>query len=193
MTEIRSDDYLGRKTLILGDVNTGKTTLTRGILEALCGLGLGGRIAVLDMAPDIPEGLAREKGLAGVAGRLIPPAGRDVLYLGGRFAAPRLSSKTEAEAMRKAQGNREAIEGLLRRLDREPREILLINDISIYLQAGEAGGIIPWIDRATTVVANGYWGERLGGGELTLREKAQMQRLRHYFEQRGRVRLAESY
>ena len=35
MPEIHLEDYLSRKTLILGDVNTGKTTLTKKVLEAL--------------------------------------------------------------------------------------------------------------------------------------------------------------
>lgn len=192
MVEIQPDDYLGRKTLILGEVNTGKTTLTRRILEALLASGeFEGRIAIVDMAPEIPEALAEEKGIAGVGGTLMPPQGHDVLYLGGHLAPPRLSSKTEAEAIEKARQNRRTIEGLFRRLDEEPREILLLNDVTIYLQAGTSEDLIQRLEPAATVIANGYWGERLGGGRLTEREKTETTKLKAYFEGQGRVLLLE--
>ncbi len=187
MPEVRIEDYLGRKILILGDVNTGKTTLARGVLEALCRAGFGSRTAVVDMAPEIPENLARARGIPGVGGRLVPPEGCGVLYLGGRFEPPRLSSNSEEEAMQKARRNRREIEGLLRRLDSEPREILFINDVSLYLQAGGADALIPRIERAGTVVANGYWGEKLGGGLLSGWERSEMHRLKDHFDRIGRT------
>jgi hypothetical protein len=188
MPEIHVDDYLSRKTLILGDVNTGKTTLTRKALEALLlRPDLGGRIAIVDMAPEIPANLAEEKGLPGVGGKLTPPEGRDILYLGGRFEPPRLSSKTEEEALKKARHNRQVIERLFGKIDLNSRDILLVNDVSIYLQAGTAKNLIRRLDRAATVIANGYWGERLGGGTLTEREKTETAKLKTYFEQKGRI------
>ena len=192
MAEIRPETYLGRKTLILGDVNTGKTTLTRKVLEALLRRpDLGGRIAIVDMAPEIPEKLAKEKGLVGVGGKLTPPEGHDILYLGGHFEPPRLSSKTEEEAMEKARQNRRIIDGLFRTLDLQSRDILLVNDVSIYLQAGTAENLTRWLDRAATVIANGYWGKRLGGGTLTERERTETAKLKDYFEQKGRVLILE--
>jgi hypothetical protein len=192
MPGIHLEDYLSRKTLILGDVNTGKTILTRTVLEALlCRQDLGGRIAIVDMAPDVPEHLAREKGLIGVGGKLMSPERPDILYLGGHLEPPRLSSKTEDEAMEKAQHNRRIIDGLFRELDLQSRDILFINDVSLYLQAGATEQLTRWLDRAATVVANGYWGNRLGGGTLTERERAETAKLKTYFEQKGRVLLLE--
>ena len=46
---IFADKILGGRTLILGDVNTGKTTLTRNLLEELCRRRLGDKVAVLDL------------------------------------------------------------------------------------------------------------------------------------------------
>jgi hypothetical protein len=192
MAEIRMETYLGRKTLILGDINTGKTTLTRKVLEALLRLpDLGGRIAIVDMAPEIPEKLAREKGLVGVGGKLMPPEGHGILYLGGHFEPPRLSSKTEEEAMEKARQNRRFIDGLFLTLDLLSRDILFVNDVSIYLQMGTAENLTRWLDRAVTVIANGYCGKRLGGGKLTEREKTETAKLKDYFEQKGRVLILE--
>lgn len=189
MAEINIEAYLGRKTLILGDVNTGKTTLTREVLEALCRQDLGGRIAIVDLAPDIPEKLANKKGLVGVGGKLMPPEGCDILYLGGIFDPPRLSSKTEEEAIEKARKNRRIIEDLFRKV--QPRDILIVNDVSIYLQAGTTEDLIRWLDRAATVIANGYWGKRLGGGRLTERERTETEKLKAYFEREGRVLILE--
>ena len=190
MPEIHVEDYLSRKSLILGDVNTGKTTLTRAVLEALLRRrDLGSRIAIVDMAPEIPEKLANERGLPGVGGKLMPPEGRDILYLGGRFEPPRLSSRTEKEAIEKARQNRRKIEGLFRKLDFQSRDILLVNDVSIYLQAGTAEKLTRWLDRAATVIANGYWGNMLGGGTLTEQERTETAKLKSYSEQKGRVLL----
>ncbi len=191
MPEIHLEDYLSRKTLILGDVNTGKTTLTRKVLEALCRRDLGGRIAIVDMAPEISEKQAKEKGLPGVGGKLTPPEGRDILYLGGHFEPPRLSSKTEEEAIEKARQNRRMSEGLFRKFDGQSRDILLVNDVSIYLQAGTAENLTRWLDQAATVIANGYWGKRLGGGTLTERERTETAKLKTYFERKGRVLILE--
>ncbi|MEK6534723.1 MAG: hypothetical protein AAB299_01530 [Thermodesulfobacteriota bacterium] len=191
MPDIHPEDYLSRKTLILGDVNTGKTTLTKKVLEALCCRDLGGRIAIVDMAPEVPEKLAKEKGLPGVGGKLMPPEKHNILYLGGHFEPPRLSSKTEEEAMEKAQQNRRIIEGLFRKLNLQLRDILLVNDVSIYLQAGTTDNLTRWLDQAATVIANGYWGERLGGGTLTERERTETAKLKTYFEQKGRVLILE--
>ena len=191
MPGIHLEDYLNRKTLILGDVNTGKTTLTREVLEALCRRDLGERIAVVDMAPEIPEELARQRGLSGVGGKLVPTEGQGILYLGGHFEPPRLSSKTEEEAMEKARQNQRIGEGLFRKLDGQSRAILLINDVSIYLQAGTVENLTRWLDQAVTVIANGYWGKRLGGGTLTERESAETANLKAYFEQKGRVLILE--
>lgn len=185
--EVRPEFYLGRKTLILGDVNTGKTTLTQQILEALCGKGLEGRIAIVDMAPEIPAHLATQRGIPRVGGKLSPPEGKDILYLSSRFEPPRLSSITDDEAQEKAWINLQIIEQLFKQLALLLRDILLVNDISMYLQAGTADALIPWLDGADTVIANGYWGKRLGKGRLTEREKVEMVKLKSYFEKKGCV------
>ena len=96
---IEAPDILGKRILITGEVNTGKTTLTRTLLEALCRDGLGFRIAIIDMAPEIPEETALAKGLRGIGGRLLPFGWDDVLYLSTSIIPPRLSSKTEEEAL----------------------------------------------------------------------------------------------
>jgi hypothetical protein len=180
--KINTADYLGKRTLILGDVNTGKTTLTQKILDAICGQALGPKIVIIDMAPEVPEAMIREKGLTGVGGRLKPPAGEDVIYLRDDLIPPRLSSRSEAEAEEKAIRNARKIEVLFWKYHELGREILFMNDISLYLQAGRAAQLIRWMEESKTVVANGYFGKKLGSGALSRRERKEMETLRVCFD-----------
>lgn len=180
-------EYLGKKTLILGDVNSGKTTLTREILDGFCRQGLGGRIAVMDLAPEIPEEVLRRRGLAGVGGRLEPPGGCGAATLHATIIAPRLTSSTEEEAMEKAGWNRKVIDGLLTRFESLDRDILFVNDVSLYLQAGDLDCITGLLEKTGTAVVNGYFGEKLGRGELSRRERDAMEGLAAWFRSRGTV------
>jgi len=189
LKDLRGEDYLGKKLLILGEVGTGKTTLCRQMLDYLCRQGLGTRTTVIDMAPHIPQVLARQRGIVGAGGYLVPPPGSGVLDLRAHLDPPRLSSKSEAEALGKAKRNAEIIATLLDQLVPEERDILLINDVTLYLQAGLATQLIERaaFARMNTLLVNGYAGQRLGGGELTAREKTETGVLRLWFENEGRV------
>ena len=178
-------DCLGRRLLVLGDVNTGKTTLARRILQAFCDDGLGERIAILDLAPTIPPEIARQRGVRGVGGTLEAAEGSQAARVRPLLHAPRLTSATEDEAAAKARENRLRIEAAWHELPARP--ILFVNDLSMYLQAGVASALVERFAAVETVIANGYFGERLGGGELTRHERAQMQLLRDWFEAHGRV------
>jgi hypothetical protein len=115
------------------------------------------------------------------------PAGAGVRYLADHLDPPLLSSATDTEAAAKARANLHVIERLLQEFDAEPRDILFGNDVTLYLQAGTADGLIARLARAGTVVANGYRGERLGAGELTRRERAETDRLAAWFATVGEV------
>ncbi len=184
---MNSRDYLDKKTLIVGDVNSGKTTRCREILEGFCRQGLGERIAVIDLAPEIPEEILRSRGLKGIGGRLLPPAGSGVAYLHVAVIAPRLTSVTEKEALEKARRNREMIEGFFRQVDALGRDILFVNDVSLYLQAGDLDCLSGMLDKAGTAVVNGYLGETLGPGELSRHEREALEKLAGWFRSRGSV------
>lgn len=184
-------DLLGKKLLVMGDINAGKTTLCRQWLARLCAQGQGGRIVVLDLAPDIPPALAQARGLAGAGGYLLPPPDSDVLDLRTHLHAPRLSSATEAEAEEKAAENARAIEALFDQLppSGSGRDVLFINDVTLYLQAGFAADLLGNLGKVdfTTLVVNGYWGQRLGDSALSRREREQTRRLREHFANHGQV------
>ena len=146
---------------------------------------------VLDLAPDIPPTLAQARGLAGAGGYLLSPPDSGVLDLRTHLHAPRLSSATEAEAEEKAAHNARAIEALFDRFPQpgSGRDVLFVNDVTLYLQAGCASTLIGKIGRAdvTTLVVNGYWGQRLGDSALSRREREQTRRLREHFASHGQV------
>ena len=195
MTTAPSAGCLGKKILVIGDVNTGKTTLCKRWLTELCQQGLGARIALLDLAPTISRELALQRGIVGAGGELRAPAGSEVLDLRATLEPPRLSSSSEGEALEKAVRNAQLIETLSCQLEPQ-RDILFINDVTLFLQARSAASLIKSarFDRRTTLVINGYRGERLGGGALTRHETAEMSELEKAFAERGEVvRLTHRY
>lgn len=174
--------YLYKRTLIVGDVNTGKTTFCLAILEAMCGGDLAARIAVVDLAPEIPESVKLNRGIKGVGGKLWPLPKENIVYLSASLVAPRLTSASEAEALEKARLNAQKIEALFRQYPQLERDILFINDISLALQAGTAEELIPFLASAGTIVANGYYGTKLAAGKLSQWELEQMNLLRSFFD-----------
>ena len=195
MTTMPGAGCLGKRILVIGDVNTGKTTLCKRWLNELCQQGLGARMALLDMAPTISHELALKRGIVGAGGELRAPAGSEVLDLRAYLEPPRLSSSTESEALEKAERNAQIIATLIGRLEPE-RDILFINDVTLFLQARSAASLIEaaGFDKQTTLVINGYRGERLGGGALTRHETAEMAELEKAFADQGEViRLTQRY
>lgn len=173
---------LGKRTLIVGEVNSGKTTLTQKILDGFFRENLGGSILVLDLAPEIPPDLASRKGLSGVGGSLRVPQRENIRYLRPSLVPPRLLGKSEEQALELARRNLESIEETME-LAQAGEETLFLNDASMYLQAGSAQELVSWLERFRTVVANGYMGQKLGGGKLSMRERSQMEALVRFFHE----------
>lgn len=147
--------------------------------------GLGPRIAILDLAPTIPPEIARARGVRGVGGTLEADPSSGETYVRPVLHAPRLTSSSDAEAAAKAAENLQRIEAAWQ--DLPPAPILFVNDISMYLQAGRTGDLVDRLASVPTVIANGYFGERLGGGELTRHERARMAELHGWFTAAGQV------
>jgi len=170
-------NFLEKWTLIVGDVNTGKTTLTQRILDRLVHLVPDERLAVIDLAPVIPQQMAVQLGLSGVGGRLSRPEEVNALYLSTHIDPPRLSTDTEEAALAVAERNRAKIEKLLYTFAESGRDVLVVNDISLYLQAGSVRDLTRYFSKTATLVANGYLGQKLGQGVLSQREHREMQAL----------------
>lgn len=160
--------YEGRRTLIIGDVNSGKTHLTEQVLADWTAQGRSGDIAVLDLAPE-----AR----GGIGGPLALPRGFQGIYLATPIVPPRLQARSEEEAEALAQANARAIEGLFVHPDLAACSILVVNDATLYLQAGNYKRLIEVLRSAATVLINAYYGESFPDYRLSREERRRTNRL----------------
>ncbi len=161
------EDLLNSWTLIVGEVNTGKTRLMAELMSRFAAREAG-RLALMDMAPELTRG---------VGGKLTPPAGVALRVCAPAIVAPRLTGKTPAEVLALAGANAECIEEAFLSYLRDPAAVLFINDVSMYLQAGDPAKLYQVLEATSTVVLNGYLGASLGGGEMGARERRLMEEL----------------
>jgi len=154
--------YINRGTIIVGDVNSGKTTYTLNILELFLKAGFAGKIAILDLAPD---------NIQGVGGKMEPPQDESLLYLTSSILAPRLTGKDEYHTLKLAKKNAITIEKLFTKFFLQKREILFVNDVTLYFQAGDFDRFIKILDTASTHIINAYYGHTFSDSGLTRREK----------------------
>ena len=167
------ENYLNRRTLIVGDVNSGKTGRTQKILEHFLKAGYGENIAILDLAPDSVDG---------VGGRMEPPLDEPVVYLTTSISAPRLTGKNKNHVRQLAEDNSAAIEKLFKKLLRQKRAILFVNDATLYLQAGRFQRFVEVLDTASTQIINAYYGRSFADSDLTRREKNRTEDLMKAFD-----------
>ncbi|MCS7385317.1 MAG: hypothetical protein NDF55_01060 [archaeon GB-1867-005] len=170
-------ELLGRRTLIIGDVGKGKTSLTLQIVMKLLKLGYSEEVTVLDFAPNkiLIEGVQVGGKLADFGLSL-----SGVRYYTDDIAAPRLTSKSRDEVIRLASLNRVKCHHLLQKFQANPTSILVINDVTLYFQVGDLGLLPQALSVAETFVANGYFGktlkEDLGSG-ISRNERLMMMKL----------------
>ena len=161
-------DYDGQRTLVIGDVNSGKTCLTESVLAAWTAQGRSRDIAVLDLAPQTRQS---------IGGRLALPRGFKGDYQAPPITPPRLMAATEEEAEMLARTNAAAVDPLLR----DPRfmdcAILVINDATLYLQAGDYDPFLKIIRSAATALINAYYGHSFPDYRLSRRERRLTERL----------------
>ena len=160
-------DYRGKKTIIVGEVNTGKTALLSETLQKFLDEGET-NVAVIDLAPEI---------FRGIGGKMAGEALDRVRYYTTEVLPPRLMGKTAAEVLALAEQNARRIEDLFGQFAKSRAKVLLINDVSLYLQAGDIETLWSLAASVPTVIMNGYLGSSLGGGDLSERERRNMEAL----------------
>ena len=57
------------------------------------------------------------------------------------------------------------------KFSRQKREILFVNDATLYFQAGDFEHFLKILDSASTHIINAYYGHTFSDSELTRREK----------------------
>ncbi len=161
-------DYLDRRTLILGDVNSGKTRETLRILSRWIADSPTPLMTILDLAPEP---------LRGIGGRLTLPPRFMGRYLFTEIIPPRLTGRNAAEISELAAANARAIEPLLDEFLKQPHPMLIVNDVTLFLQAGAYARLAAVIQSATTVLINAYYGESFEDHPITRRERRLTERL----------------
>ena len=154
--------YMNRRTIIVGDVNSGKTSQSVYILNLFLKAGYAGKIAILDLAPG---------NIRGIGGKMEPPLDEPLLYLTTSIIAPRLTGKDEYHILKLAEENATAIEKLFAKFSQQKREILFVNDVTLYFQAGDFDRFIKILDSTSTHIINAYYGHTFSDSKLTEREK----------------------
>lgn len=154
--------YLNRQTLLAGDVNSGKTTKTTTILEQFLQAGCGEQITVLDLSPDP---------VRGIGGKLSLASGTSVMYLTAQITAPRLMGRNADHTLELAAENAKKIEGLFTEFAMQPRDILFVNDATLYLQAGNFELFLEMLAKSSTRIINAYYGNTFADSSLTQRER----------------------
>ncbi|MEM0482359.1 MAG: hypothetical protein QXM16_05685 [Nitrososphaerota archaeon] len=161
-------------TTIFGEVRTGKTRLLYRLLWMLSESGLGGEITVLDMAPGLSWG---------VGGKLVEvgelPDG--VKYLTSwEIRPPRLIGRDSEDVSRLAKANEESIRPLIENYSKNPTSILAINDVTIYIHAGEPAQLFSAMSLARAWLVTAYYGSRLAddkGTGISVRERGFVEQL----------------
>ena len=172
--KISIEEFLNRFTLIIGEINSGKTTMTSNILATFCRT-IGGQIAVIDLAPEItPQDLASQTNQNPVGGRLQIPESKSVRYYHKRIYPPRLRAGDEKEAKVLAKENLHTIDQLLEKALMKETDALFVNDCSLYLHAGRPDRLLGWIRSSPTAVVNGYYGKSFKKSRISMREKRGM-------------------
>jgi len=165
---LRGSEVLGKKVLILGEAGSGKTKIAAKLFQELTALVNPEIITIVDMAP---------KRINSVGGKMTDYVNMigGVKYLSPeKVYTPRLSGTTAKEVLRYAELNRKAMEPLLYEYIQNPTEVLLINDVTLYLQAGELEKILKCIKLTKTFLATAYYGKKLVedfGTGISMREK----------------------
>ena len=149
----------GQSVLIIGDVGAGKTQLTVRLVEEVLAVGLQEQLTIIDMAPT-----TRFVGTLKVGGQLreAAPHLSTVRYLApSRVETPRLSARSPQELQHLVTLNQQRIAPLLRTFLHTPSSILVINDVSLYLQSGSFALVTQVLDAAETCIVNGYYGQSI--------------------------------
>lgn len=175
MPSITYSDVKGRRILIVGEVASGKTDLTRKLLTEAAETCYE-QITVIDMAPPMVESEGKP-----IGGPLLREEMDEVRNLWPRnIKTPRLSAREPGELLELAEWNRRVLDKVLIEFKSRPTRILFVNDVSIYLQKGKLETLWDALKIAETLVVNGYMGRRLQedlGTGVSVRERHMMEEL----------------
>lgn len=163
---------LGKRTLIIGGVGSGKTEFTSLVIREWMKRYSSGELTIIDLAPrygNIGRGVDEYIDVSGLN------------YLTSlNLKAPRLMARDESMMLNYTYINYVEAMKLFEKYFESPTEILVINDLSIYLHYGEPEYIVELMRFPKTFLANSYYGwgiTREFSRDLDMLERRRVERL----------------
>jgi hypothetical protein len=154
-SQLKGKEILGKKVLILGEAGSGKTKLAAKLLQELMMLVNPEEITVIDLAP---------QRVGEIGGKLTDYVNVNsrVRYLSPENVyTPRLSGASPKQVMHYAELNRKNMEPLLNRFIQNVTEVLVLNDVTLYLHSGKLETVLKCVRLANTFLATAYYGSKL--------------------------------
>ena len=172
---------VGKKTLIYGETNTGKTFYTAKFIQYLLEIKKINPkdISILDFAPK----LASFNNLK-IGGRIQDYFENSVkcnnITFKGEIIPPRLKANNKKEIYSNICHNFNKIYEIIEIYNSSPSQVLIINDISIYLHLGSNKYLINTINKAVTFFGNSYYGSSISSKfskQISIKEKRKVESL----------------
>jgi len=153
--QLKGKEILGKKVLILGEAGSGKTRVAAQLLRELMMLVNPEEITVIDLAPQ------RVGEIGGKLTDYVNVIG-GVKYLSPENVyTPRLAGTSPKQVLHYAELNRKNMEPLLNRFIRNVTEVLVLNDVTLYLHSGKLETVLKCLRLANTLLATAYYGSKL--------------------------------
>jgi len=172
--QLKSKETLGKKTLILGETGSGKTKLAAKLLQELITQVRPEEITVIDLAPQ------RIGEIGGKITDYINITDRVKYFSPKEVYTPRLAGTSLKQVLHYAELNRKNIEPLLSSFIRNVTEVLVLNDITLYLHLGKLETVLKCVRLAETFLATAYYGSKLAedlGTGISSRERQMTDKL----------------
>ncbi|MDJ0269805.1 MAG: hypothetical protein NXY59_04530 [Aigarchaeota archaeon] len=176
---IDREKILGLKTLIIGEAGSGKTRALAELLERLVAEGHARDMVVIDLAPP------RMGKIGGTITEYIKLPNEAAYLRPSLVYAPRTQACNMDDVIRYAKHNAENARLLFKQYMEKPRPLLAINDLTIFLHAGELDELLNIIKISRTFIGTAYYGSSLAedyGSGISLREKLLVEELKHHMD-----------
>ncbi|MEJ2250512.1 MAG: hypothetical protein P8Y97_12775 [Candidatus Lokiarchaeota archaeon] len=167
MKKINFEKLINHSTILYGEINIKKTLYTAKFLKFLLEKKKVNpeNITILDFAPKL-----KIIGGMKIGGRIydyykynqscITPK------IENEIIPPRLKSRNKKDLCKNALHNYNITQKLLEQYYEFPTDVLLINDISIYLHLGNKKFFLDSINKSKTFLGNIYYGDSIGKKEI---------------------------
>lgn len=159
---INFNDCLGCSSLLYGETNTNKTYITANFVKFLLeSKKINAKdITILDFAPKLTY--FKNIKIGGKIEDYYPISVKcNSIKLDKEITPPRLKAKNKSELYNNICSNYEITSKILEKFNENPTDILIINDISIYLHLGSKKYILETIFKVKTFFGNSYYGRSI--------------------------------